>query len=105
MQDWTAVVPPTGAPGDRDWGRMAFEAAKERLEQCTQAEDCQAGECELEGHDGEDGSASCLPPAGAGIGCMACDDCTVREVLIAAWPIIEAAVRSGDFDLDQTLGS
>lgn len=37
-------------------------------------------------------------PEAAGIGCMECDDCTVREVLTAAWPIIEAAIRSGDFD-------
>lgn len=104
MQDWRAVTPPPGEPGERDWGRLAFEAAKERLQACAQAECCQQGECGIEGHDGELGSPVCEAPVDAGIGCMGCDDCTVREVLIEVWPIIEAAIRSGDFDLEQTLG-
>lgn len=27
-----------------------------------------------------------------------CETCVIREVLSAAWPVIEEGVRSGDFD-------
>lgn len=97
MKDWQSIIPPAGEPGARDWGALAFEAAKERLQQCMQAMYCQEGECEEHPH-AANGGPSCPMPENSGLGCMGCDDCTVREVLTAAWPIIEAAIRSGDFD-------
>jgi hypothetical protein len=95
MRQWQAVTAPEGAPGVRDWGQLAFETALEHLEAVQQAERCAEGGCELHGEGSEE---HCLFPAVAGLGCNACDECTVREVLIAAWPVIEAAIRSGDFD-------
>lgn len=67
----------------RDWGAEAHEAAAKHLEAIYEAE-----------HEGVidlDESPAMGPWDG-------CDTCLIREILHAAWPVIEAAVRSGDFD-------
>lgn len=98
-QRWQDVTPPPGEPGERDWGRMAFETATAHLRAISDAEDCAEGECPVDDptHTGEVGAPQCESPAN-GYGCQGCNDCTVREVLTVSWPIVEAAVRSGDFD-------
>lgn len=81
-------------PADGDWGALAQQVASEHVGEVQQAELCAEGECEQHSGEGDD---RCESPA-HGIGCNACDDCTIRETLAAAWPVIEAAIRSGDFD-------
>lgn len=91
MKSWQQVTPPTDEP--RDWGRLAFDEGLARWRQFQEASYCEQGEC-----DHRDGEEHTPMPEGAGYGCGGCDDCMVREVLIAAWPVMEAGIRSGDFD-------
>lgn len=92
--DWREVPAPPGAPGERDWGALAHQEAVSHWAAVQHAEECAGGGCELHG---EDEAGACESPS-IGLGCNACDDCMVREVLAIAWPVIEAAIRSGDFD-------
>lgn len=87
------VQAPPGAPGERDWGLAAHEAATRHLEAVQQAAACAEGYCEQ--HDQAVTETRCEDPS-LGLGCQGCNDCLVREVLAVAWPILEAAVRSGD---------
>lgn len=96
MKDWTEVTPPPGEPGERDWGQLAHKVAAEHLDACENAFWCEQGECETESHDGEPGSPTCETPALAPY--CSCSTCQVREMVGAVWPVIEAAIRSGDFD-------
>lgn len=74
----------------RDWGYEAHQAAVKHLDACDEwMVFYDEGEPEDLRPAGEDPSIA--PYDG-------CQDCTVREALYAAWPIIEEAVRSGDFD-------
>lgn len=82
---WQDVEPPPGEPGVRDWGHLAHETARKHLEACAEAMDAE----EEMRHDIQ--SPACAPYCG-------CTDCDMRETLFAAWPVIEAAIRSGDFD-------
>lgn len=88
MQDWKDVEPPPGEPGYRDWGALAHEVGKKRLEVLAEVQDYL-----IEGEDPPDELADQLSAPV----CEGCDDCTVREVLDATWPVVEAAIRSGDF--------
>jgi hypothetical protein len=73
----------------KDWGYEAQQAAEAHLAVCAEWMDYYEEGENAEPPEGED--PSCAPYDG-------CDTCLVREVLHAAWPIIEKAVRSGDLD-------
>lgn len=74
-----------------DWGREAHDKAVNHLDACDMWQAYYDNEDEEERPAGDD-------PASAPY--CACQTCLVREVLYAAWPVIEEAVRSGDFDSD-----
>ncbi len=78
------MTTPARPPG-HDYGYEAHAAAVERLNALDGMEDMEGGE--------DPG----LEPAPTEPFC-GCTDCIVRETLVAAWPIIEAGIRSGDFD-------
>lgn len=75
-----------------DYGYEAQQAAEAHLDLCNEWE-------EWEENGGEEGSLEAPkgenPAVGPYCGCITC---TIREILHAAWPILEAGVRSGDFD-------
>jgi hypothetical protein len=75
----------------KDWGVEAHKAAEDRLDLC---------QAWLYFHENEDGYEEQEPaqPDPSSAPFCGCETCVVREVLDAAWPIIEAAIRSGDFD-------
>lgn len=66
-----------------DYGYLAQKAAEERLALCEAWMDYEEGEGEPEP---EEPNPACAPYCG-------CTTCMVREVLDAAWPIIEQSVR------------
>ena len=66
-----------------DYGHLAQKAAEERLEACEVWLDYDPSEPEPE-----------VPNPACGPYC-GCTTCMVREVLDAAWPIIEHAVKVG----------
>lgn len=76
--------------GSVDWGWRAQQVAEAHLDTCNEwLSFYEEGEPEGQRPAGEDPSIA--PYCG-------CDTCIVREVLSAAWPVIEEGVRSGDFD-------
>lgn len=79
---------------ERDWGFEAQQAAEKHLDLCD-AHMYWEEEGEAEGEDRPEGESPAIGPY------CGCQTCTVRETLYAAWPIIEEAVRSGDFDSEQ----
>ena len=83
---------PAGAPGDRDWGYHAQKVAAAHLDACNEWQ----AYYEEGGKEGGNPPPRVPDPA-IGPYC-GCDTCIVRETLAAAWPVIEAAIRSGDFD-------
>jgi hypothetical protein len=74
---------PTMTESPTDWGAMAHKAAIEHLQACYEALDEEAVRPDVEWPD----------TAGPFCGC---DDCVVREVLHAAWPIVVRAAAAGD---------
>lgn len=84
------TCPSCAAPGElRDWGLEAHDAAINHLDQCD------AWLAYFDNEDEEERPAGQDPASAPYCGCQTC---LVREVLYAAWPIIEEGVRSGDFD-------
>lgn len=75
---------------DRDWGAEAHQAAIDHLDVCD-AWEAYYEEGEPEGARPAGEHPAMSPYCG-------CQTCMVREVLSAAWPVIEEAVRSGDLD-------
>ena len=65
-----------------DWPRLVQEAAERHLEACYEAEEAyELGDDDVE-------SPACAPFCG-------CITCVVREVLYAAWPIIQEHREDG----------
>lgn len=85
------LVPP-GEPGLRDWGHHAQKIAEAHLQACSDWAQWYEEGGEESGYPKPD-----VPDPSVGPYC-GCDTCIIRETLAAAWPVIEAAVRSGDFD-------
>lgn len=86
-----AVPGPSGPPEDSaefDWGYKAHQAGMERLDLCDAWSYHNA---EMDGGEvtGEPPPTEPDPSCGPYDGCQTC---VVREVLDAAWPIIEEAV-------------
>lgn len=73
--------------GDRDYGYEAQQAAEAHLALCWEAFYSQ--EDDGEGDDGDEPSES--PAIGPFCGC---ETCVTREILYAAWPLMEASVRA-----------
>lgn len=74
-----------------DWGYQAQQAAEAHMDTLERWQEYyDEGEPEDERPEGD-------PPESAGPYC-GCHTCVIRETLHAAWPVIEEAVRSGDFD-------
>ena len=72
---------------EHDYGMEAQQAAEKHLVACWEAMWCvENDECEIEHPEGEHPNPACGPFCG-------CDTCQVREVLHAAWPIIERYAR------------
>lgn len=71
-----------------DLGQRAQRAAEEHLEACLEA--YYAAE-EEEDPENWPESPACAPFCD-------CMTCTVREVLFAAWPVLEQAARNGELD-------
>lgn len=78
---------PASADKPVDWGLLAQEAAENHLYACDEWFDYEEGDGERPAGE----PPSCAPYCG-------CLTCIIREVLSATWPILEEAVRSGDFD-------
>ena len=75
-----------------DYGYEAQQAAEAHLDLCNEWE-------EWEENGGEEGSLGAPKGENPAVGpYCGCTTCTIREILHAAWSIIEAGVRSGDFD-------
>lgn len=70
----------------RDWGYEAHQAAVKHLDACD-AFMYWEEEGEAEGEERPAGESPAIAPY------CGCQDCTIRETLHAAWPIIEEAVR------------
>lgn len=77
------------APG-HDYGYEAQQAAEDHLNLCEEWQQWEDGEEEGEAEP-EKGNPAIGPYCG-------CTTCMIREILHVAWPIIDAGVRSGDFD-------
>lgn len=75
------VFPSPSQQDETDYGALAQKAAEEHLTACWEA---YWAEEECESLDELPESPACAPFCG-------CETCVVREVLYAAWPIIEQA--------------
>lgn len=75
----------------RDWGFEAHQAAEQHLDACD------AWLAYYDDPDEQERPAGDDPASAPYDGCQTC---LIREALHAAWPVIEEAVRSGDFDSD-----
>lgn len=76
----------------RDWGKDAHDTAIAHLDRCD-AWLAYFDEGEPDGERPDFDDPSSAPYCG-------CQTCLVRETLHAAWPVIDEAIRSGDFDSD-----
>lgn len=70
-----------------DWGREAHDAAVAHWDACEAWMDWYDGG-EVKGERPAGGDPASAPYCG-------CQNCVVREVLYAAWPVIEEAIRAG----------
>lgn len=73
-----------------DWGVQAHTAAERHLDACD-AWLAYFDDDEPAGERPAGGDPSSAPYCG-------CQTCLIREVLHAAWPVLEEAIRSGDLD-------
>lgn len=76
----------------KDWGVEAQRVAEAHLELLDQWMDYYDNE-----HDPDAGVPRPDQPDPSSAPFDGCGTCVVRETLHAAWPVIEEAVRSGDF--------
>lgn len=66
-----------------DWGARAQRAAEQHVHDCIEAEESAS--------DGVDVASPASEPF------CDCLKCIIRETLYAAWPVIEEALRDGDY--------